>query len=96
MQSNHPSTWTKFPLGRTVATRGALAELTAEDIRVAFGRHCRGDWGDLDAGDKRLNDKALTTEDRIVSAYHSATGIKFYIITEWDRSMTTVLLAHEY
>ena len=94
MQSNHPSTGAKFPLGRTVATRGALAELTAEDIR------CRGDCGDLGAGNKGLNDqarnRALTTQDRIVSAYHSAAGVKFHIITEWDRSMTTVLLAHEY
>ncbi len=96
MQSNHPSTGTKFPLGQTVATRGALAELTAEDIRVALGRHCRGDWGDLGAGDKALNDQALTREDRIVSAYHSAAGIKFFILTEVDRSLTILLLPDEY
>ena len=58
-------------------------------------RHLAGDWGDLGASDRKANDKAVTAHDRIVSAYLVA-GLKVYVITEWDRSYTTVLLASEY
>jgi hypothetical protein len=58
-------------------------------------RHREGDWGDVDAEDKRLNDRALDLGERIVSVYHF-NGTKVYIITEWDRSVTTVLLPEEY
>lgn len=87
---------TKFSLGRTVATRGALAELTAYDIFKAICRHHTGDWGDLDAEDKIANDNALKEGGRLLSSYRSANGVKFWIITEWDRSVTTVLLPSEY
>lgn len=96
MTPRHVPAGGRFSLGRTVATRGALAELSADDILLAFIRHSAGDWGDLDAEDKALNDKALVGEGRLFSAYHSTTGTKFYIITEWDRSATTVLLPSEY
>lgn len=86
----------EVPLGMTVATQGALAALTADDIHFALLRHVAGDWGDLEICDKKANDSALVCEGRLVSAYHSATGVKFYIITEWDRSYTTVLLPSEY
>ena len=86
----------KFPLGKTVTTRGALAALTFDEIMLALHRHAVGDWGDLGDGDIALNDKALVSGDRLLSRYHSIAGVKFYIITESDRSVTTVLLTDEY
>lgn len=86
----------KFPLGRTMVTSGALAALTPDDILASIRRHCAGDWGELDPPDRAHNDMALETEGRLLSRYHSLSGVVFYIITEWDRSATTVLLVHEY
>ncbi len=60
-------------------------------------RHFGGDWGDLDEGDKRQNDFALKTgEDRLMSSYQITPELKLWIITEWDRSVTTLLLPSEY
>lgn len=87
---------TLFSLGRTLMTRGALAELTALDVRNAIGRHMRGDWGIVCADDRYANDRALVHEGRLLSVYESSNGKKFWIITEWDRSATTVLLPDEY
>jgi hypothetical protein len=55
-----------------------------------------GDWGDLDPVDWRENDRALRDATRILSSYHLPTGEKIWIITEWDRSVTTLLLPREY
>lgn len=82
-----------FPLGRLLATPGAL-ELGL-DLRPLLSRHVSGDWGDLDPEDKQANQIALTTGARIFSAYHTPKG-KLWIITEADRSATTVLLPDEY
>ena len=86
----------RFPLGRLVATPNALAHLTELDIRIAIGRHLRGDWGDICDEDRQANDSALAQGDRLVSVYHSATKVKFYLITEWNRTLTTVLLPEDY
>ena len=86
----------KFPLGRTVTTRGALEALTHDDIINALVRHVQGDWGDLEDEDLAANERALLTEGRLVSVYSSASHVRFYVITECDRSFTTVLLPHEY
>ena len=86
----------KFSLGRTDATRGALSELTADEIFLALKRHAAGDWGDLDKFDEEQNELALATEGRLLSVYLSLGGKRFYVITECDRSATTVLLPHEY
>lgn len=86
----------KFQLGGTYSTPGALKALTAEEMQRFMSRHHRGDWGDLDEEDKQTNDQALIDGGRLFSAYHSATGIKVWIITEADRSATTVLLPSEY
>ena len=85
-----------FPLGRTVATRGALTHLTHDDILLAISRHVTGSWGDLEIADKARNEQARATEGRLFSVYTSASGVRFYVITEADRSFTTVLLPHEY
>lgn len=85
-----------FALGRTVITRGALAELSQSDVQSGLERHARGDWGDLCDDDRQANDDALQHGSRLLSAYHTVAGRKFWIITEHDRSATTVLLPEEY
>jgi len=87
----------KFKLGQVVATPGALEELSREEISSALRRHASGDWGDLCKEDKKENELALKEGFRILSAYKSSgNGKKFWIITEADRSVTTVLLPEEY
>ena len=85
-----------FQPGQIVATRGALSVLSREDIMKALRRHLSGDWGDLSTEDKQENDFAVNKELRILSSYSSKKGVKFWIITEADRSVTTVLLPEEY
>lgn len=86
----------KFTLGQLVATSNALQTIPAEDIQHALARHVQGDWGDLDAEDKAANEAALKEGSRLLSAYHSADKTKFWIITEADRTVTTVLLPEDY
>lgn len=85
-----------FPLGRMLMTPGVRDGVPPSEMLHGLRRHARGDWGDLDAEDKRANDEALKSEGRLVSAYYTKNGTKFYIITEADRSNTTVLLPEEY
>lgn len=87
---------TLFPLGKVVATPGVLEKVPERDINDALNRHAHGDWGILPKQDKQSNDRAVKDGDRIFSAYRSHGGVKFWIITEWDRSATTILLPEEY
>ena len=86
----------KFSLGQTVITANANAVLPELDVVLALQRHHSGDWGDVDDHDRQMNDDALRNGDRLVSIYKSVRDQKFYIITEWDRSVTTVLLPEDY
>ena len=86
----------KFELGGCHITSNARAHLTQDDVLRALRRHQGGDWGDVNQHDRQANELALKEGSRLVSVYHSATGVKFYIITEADRSMTTVLLPEDY
>jgi len=86
----------KFPLGQLMATSNALVQLEQSDIQTALLHHARGDWGELDQEDKAANDNALIDGTRLLSSYRSKRGIKFWIITEADRSITTVLLPEDY
>ena len=86
----------KFQLGQIVATPNALDRLTQDDIRSGIIRHQSGDWGDLDADDRKENDLALERGNRLLSAYQASNGVKFWIITEADKSSTTVLLPEDY
>ena len=86
----------QFALGRTVITPGALAELTHDEVIGALTRHVRGDWGDVCPEDRKANEDSLKHGSRLLSSYRSAAGQKFWIITEADRSVTTVLLPEEY
>jgi len=85
-----------FRLGSVCVTRGAAEVLYEEDIRNAVGRHARRDWGDVCAADWDRNDRSLEEGCRLLSAYRSRAGIPFWVITEADRSVTTVLLPEEY
>jgi hypothetical protein len=90
------TTRVSFRLGQTVITRAALAVLPQLDVLEALGRHSRGDWGDIDPEDRGVNEEALRDGDRLLSVYTSTDGRKFWIITEADRSVTTVLLPEDY
>ncbi len=87
-----------FPLGRVVATVGALATIrdAGQNPREFIRRHVCGDWGELDSEDKKANDEALEHGLRIFSAYRADDAAKIWVITEADRSATTVLLPEEY
>jgi hypothetical protein len=86
----------RFPLGRIVATPGAIeAAKGLGDLLPLLYRHATGDWGDLDDEDHKANNAALHNGSRILSAYNTPCG-KFWIITEADRSATTILLPEEY
>lgn len=88
----------KFSPGKIVATRGALAAL--EDNNCApltlLQRHVCGDWGDLSQQDARQNDMALQSHGRLLSSYLIGSDTRIWIISEWDRSVTTLLLPSEY
>lgn len=84
------------PLGRPLATPGVLKVTTAAERNIAFTRHSLGDWGDVCREDWQTNDQALRDGERLLSIYHTLNGTKFYIITEADRSATTILLPSEY
>jgi hypothetical protein len=88
----------RFPLGRTVATPGALAALGADprQLLAILARHRAGDWGDLGEADRRENEFSLAHGFRLLSAYRLASGARVWIITEADRSATTILLPSEY
>ncbi len=84
-------------LGRIVATTGALKVLveTGEDPLSLLSRHCSGDWGEIDKHDRRENERSLKNGWRVLSAYLIGER-KVWIITEADRSVTTILLPEEY
>ena len=87
-----------FPLGQTVATPGALETLASFDIEPStlLDRHIVGDWGDMVEEDKAENDFSVDKHLRIFSAYIIAEDVKVWVITESDRSVTTILLPSEY
>lgn len=91
-----PPTLLPVPLGRTVATPAALGAMSQQDVVAALRRHAAGDWGDVDAHDRAANDDALKTGGRLLSVYRSATGTAFWVVTEADRSVTTVLFPEDY
>ena len=85
-----------FPLGRVVATQGVIAlDLPLDTILALLRRHQTGDWGDLDPQDVRENELSLREGFRLMSVY-SVNETRLWIITEADRSSTTILLPSEY
>jgi hypothetical protein len=85
----------KFPLGEIVITANAQGTLDPADIEQGLSRHTAGDWGEVCPEDARSNADALEHGARLMSVYGHAEQ-RFWIITEWDRSVTTVLLPLDY
>ena len=86
----------KFDLGRLVITPAALEAVPADDICNAINRHVCGDFGDLDAADRKENEFALRAGLRLLSVYHATNGTMFWLITDADRRLTTILLPSDY
>lgn len=86
----------RFALGSLYLTEGIQELLTHEQVRAVLYRHGAGDWGDLDLEDREANERALEDGSRVLSRYHAADGRAFWVLTEGDRSATTVLLPEEY
>ena len=86
----------RFALGQVVITRGASKKLDERHVWSALNRHVNGDWGDLCDDDWALNNAAVESDARLLSRYLTYDGTCFWIITEWDRSVTTILLPEEY
>lgn len=86
----------ELTLGKIVVTPGALESVDPGDVMRALTKHHRGDWGELGKDDWAANNLALDEGLRILSAYRDQKGTKFWVITEADRSATTVLLPDEY
>ena len=87
-----------FELGQIVATPGALASLkkAGQQPGEFLTRHINRDWGDLDEEDRKENEYSLEHGFRLLSAYKTNAGDRLWIITEADRSVTTLLLPEEY
>ncbi|HOW67650.1 MAG TPA: hypothetical protein P5186_18150 [Candidatus Paceibacterota bacterium] len=83
-------------LGEVVMSRAAHYQLMREDVFTALSRHASGDWGDVSPEDAAENDRSLREGFRLLSSYRDRRGTKFWIITEADRSITTVLLPEDY
>jgi len=86
----------RFELGQLRATQGVLASVPLEDLLGAIGRHARADWGVVVTEDWAANERALERGERLLPSYRTKSGTRFWIITEWDRSATTLLLPEEY
>jgi hypothetical protein len=85
----------KFPLGQVVITANANDQLNHIAVQAALNRHASGDWGDVCQDDAELNNEALKQGDRLLSVY-GPKDRQFWIITEADRSVTTVLMPEDY
>jgi hypothetical protein len=85
----------RFPLGQVAVTSNASLRLSTEEVLTGLRRHASGDWGDLGPDDTLSNNTALLRGDRLLSVYGKGQH-RFWIITEADRSVTTVLLPDDY
>lgn len=88
-------------IGQLVITAGIRDKMSESSdfekfVRKSFSRHATGDWGDMCEEDKSSNDYALENGGRLFSSYNYNEDIKIWIITEWDRSATTILFPSEY
>lgn len=86
----------RFPMGMLVITSNAAATLVENAWTEGLGRHLSGDWGDICDEDRGLNEAALKHGSRLLSVYYDRNGTKYWIITEADRSATTILLPEDY
>jgi len=99
--TDHPMPSLSRPLlllGRLLATPAAVDVLQAAGVSIfaLVNRHASGDWGDVSEEDRQHNDLAAVAGERVLSSYSLPNGQKVWIITEWNRSSTTVLLPEDY
>lgn len=87
----------KFSLGQLAMTPGAQSTFSAEFLMACLKRHANGDWGNVVPGDAAANDASISggAQDQLLSVYEMGEK-KLWIVTEWDRSVTTMLLPSEY
>lgn len=85
----------RFATGQIVITSNAADRLTCDEINRGLARHIAGDWGSVPPDDAAANEDALEHGDRLLSAYGEGDR-RFWIITESDRSVTTILLPEDY
>jgi hypothetical protein len=95
-EEKNMKTVSKFNLGQTVITPNAQGTLHPEDVFLSLMRHASGDWGDCCPDDREENELSLKEGFRLLSVYRDRSGVKFWIITEADRSATTILLPEDY
>ena len=88
----------RFSLGQVVATPGILAaaETARDDVQKYLSQHAKGEWGESCREDRQANDDAVSNGGRLFSVYRMIDQTKIWIITEADRSVTTILLPEEY
>jgi hypothetical protein len=86
----------RFPVGRLMITPAAAQVVPADEAAKALRRHASGDWGNVDSEDWAANDAALRHGTRLVSSYTTQDKTIFWVITEADRSVTTILLPSDY
>ena len=98
MESSPETVGPKFDLGQVVATPGAIELLVGagRSPMEFIARHVRGDWGDLDEHDRLVNESALKHGGRLLSSYVVSGDQRLWLISEADRSATTLLLPSEY
>ena len=86
----------RFRMGRLMITAAAMQHLSPGDVIEALSRHHRGDWGDACEKDRMANEFSLRAEGRLISVYHTEVNERFWVITEADRSTTTVMMPGDY
>ena len=94
--THRPSEQAPFSRGRCVATPSAMEDTTDAERNQFITRHLQGDWGDIPAEDARANERAIEDGARIISCYTAESRAVIWVITEADRSATTLLLRDEY
>lgn len=97
-QSDPPSTIPPLVflrIGRIWLQQKAFCILTSNEILAALRRHQIGDWGDVNYNEREVNDLAMIHHDRVISVYHSASGVEFWLVTEQDRSETAIIFPHK-
>lgn len=85
-----------FQLGTIAVTLDAMEVATRQQLATLLERHQSGDWGDLDPQDKKANEHALRHGERLFSKYDLTPDTELWVVTEWDRSVTTILTPDEY
>lgn len=86
----------KFRPGRLLITPAASRAIDEDEVLAAVRRHVNGDWGDVDEHDRAENERSLCEGFRLLSSYASVRGTRFWVLTEADRSATTILLPEDY